>query len=69
VAPTEGAVAPLLSAGQKAYLSMPRAERVAYFASQSKRNEMVKLGYWPQPVRLEWKGGKPSDNRVGPECR
>jgi hypothetical protein len=59
VSPREGAVVPTLSDGQKAYLQMPRKERVKYFADSGRRREMVKLGYYPKPVRLEWKGGAP----------
>lgn len=59
VSPQNGAVVPTLSAGQKAYVQMPRKERVKYFADSQKRKEMVKLGYYPEKVRLEWKGGAP----------
>ncbi len=59
VSPENGATMPTLSDGQKAYLHMPRAERVEYFASKSKRKEMKALGYYPQPIVLAWKGGRP----------
>ena len=61
VAPAEGAIVPLLSEGQKAYVNMPRAERIAYFANQKKRLEMKALGYYPLSVSLECKcaGGAP----------
>ena len=57
VSPRDGATVPTLSDGQKAYLSMPRAERIEYFADQKKRLEMQKLGFYPQPVKLAWNGG------------
>lgn len=59
VSPRDGAVVPTLSDGQKAFLSMPRKERVAYFASKECRRKMVGLGWYPKPVRLEWSGGAP----------
>ena len=59
VSPQNGAVVPTLSAGQKAYVQMPRKERVKYFADSQKRKEMVALGYYPEKVRLAWKGGAP----------
>ena len=55
VSPRDGAVVPTLSDGQKAFLSMPRKERVAYFASKECRRKMVGLGWYPKPVRLEWR--------------
>ena len=57
LSPQDGATVPTLSDGQKAYLSMPRAERIAFFADEKKRLEMQKLGYYPQPVKLAWDGG------------
>ncbi len=57
VSPMDGATLPTLSAGQKAYVEMPRKARVAYFADREKRAEMKALGYYPQPIRLAWKGG------------
>ena len=53
--PSEGETVPLLSEGQKAYLTMPRKERVAYFANQKSRDKMKALGYYPQSVRLSWR--------------
>ncbi len=55
-APADRATVPTLSEGQKAYLAMPRKERVAYFADEAKRREMKKLGYYPQPLTLSWEG-------------
>jgi len=55
--PTDGATVPTLSDGQKAYLAMPRAERVAYFADYAKRDEMCKLTGCPRPVRIAWQDG------------
>lgn len=59
VAPQDGAIVPTLSDGQKAYLTMPRDERVAFFANPAKRLGMKLLGFYPKPVRLEWTGGAP----------
>ena len=56
VAPADKSVAPLLSDGQKAYIRMPRGERIAYFADADKRKEMHDLGYYPLTVTLKWKG-------------
>ena len=55
-APADKATVPTLSEGQKAYVSMPRTERIAYFASDSKRKKMRALGYYPQPLTLAWEG-------------
>ena len=54
VSPAGGVPVPTLSEGQKAYLAMPRAERVAYFANADRRAEMKALGYYPLPTRIEW---------------
>ena len=54
--PTEGAVVPLLSEGQKAYVQMPRKERVAFFANAEKRKEMRDLGFYPLTVKFAWQG-------------
>ena len=53
-APVNGAQVSLLNAGQKAFLNMPRAERVAFFADPAKRKQLKKNGYYPEPVRLKW---------------
>ena len=55
-APADKALVPLLSDGQKAYVHMPRGERIAYFANADKRTEMNALGYYPLTVILQWKG-------------
>ena len=62
VSPQNGATVPTLSDGQKAYLTMPRKERVAYFANHAKRQEMKALGYYPQPITLAWKDGAAGAN-------
>ena len=54
LAPAEGETVPLLSDGQKARLSAPRAERVAKFADPAERAAMKKLGYVPLPAKLRW---------------
>ena len=53
--PREGATVPLLNEKHKAYLDMPRAERIAFFADAEKRKQLVKAGYWPRPVYFHWK--------------
>lgn len=60
-APEEGAVMPLLNAGQKAYLTMPREERVKFFADSKKRKELVKCGHHPLPVTLAWQSDAPAN--------
>ena len=57
VEPKGGACVPTLSVGQKAYLKMPREERIACFADYAKRDEMCKLTGCPQPVSISWQGG------------
>ena len=54
LAPAEGAVVPTLSEGQKAYLTLPRAERVKKFADPKYRPQMRALGYYPLPLELSW---------------
>ncbi len=55
VKPENGSVLPLLNKQQKAYLAMPRAERIAFFADAEHRRELVKAGYLPLPVEFSWK--------------
>jgi len=53
VAPSwDGSTVPLLSDAQKAYLDLPRAERVAKFRDPAFRAEMKALG--DKPLRVEW---------------
>ncbi len=54
VSPESGVPVPTLSEGQKAYLTMPRKERVAYFGNQKSRDKMKALGYYPLPTRIAW---------------
>ena len=54
VSPRDGATVPTLREGQKAYLKMPRKERVAFFADPKRREEMKALGYYPEPTELVW---------------
>lgn len=54
VAPADGTVVPTLGYGQKAFLAMPRDDRLKYFADQNRRAELKELGCWPKPVRLIW---------------
>ena len=76
VAPEKGAVVPLLTSAQKAYLTLPRAERREKFADGHFRDkemgrpaEVVAGGrhdretYWPKTVRLVW-----DSTKDGVEC-
>ena len=54
VEPAEGAVVPLLSEEQKAYLDLPREERIAIFSDVEGRKRLQSYGWHPQRVRLEW---------------
>ena len=60
-APAEGAVVPLLSAGQKAFFDAPAAERRARFRDPVWRRAATRPGYRPQPVRLEWEWTSDAD--------
>ena len=55
IEPSQGAVVPLLSADQKTYLSMCRAERREQFAYLGARQRLAEFGGNPQPVRLRWR--------------
>ena len=61
LAPSEGAVVPTLGDGQKAYLALPRAERVKKFADPKYRAKMRSLGYYPKPLKLAWTNAAPSE--------
>ena len=63
--PRDGATVPLLNDKHKAFLAMPREERIAYFADAEKRKQLVKAGYWPLPVGFAWT----SDAAVGTKFR
>ena len=65
--PAEGAVVPILTDAQKAYLALPTAERREKFANQTFRSKVMGLpaeklpgeakareAYWPKTVRLAW---------------
>ncbi len=56
VLPKEGATVPLLSAEQKAYLDLPRDERVRRFADPVCRETLRSYGWRPQEVVLAWAG-------------
>ncbi len=57
--PAENAVVPTLSDGQKAYLTLPRAERIKKFADAKYRPKMRALGYYPKPLELSWTNAAP----------
>ena len=61
LAPSEGAVVPTLGDGQKAYLALPRAERVKKFADPKYRTKMRSFGYYPKPLELAWTNAAPSE--------
>ena len=63
VAPENGAVVALLSAEQKAYLDLPREERIAIFADAEGRQRLQSYGWHPQRVRLQWDWNPPGDAR------
>ena len=77
VAPAPGSTVPLLTDSQKAYLTLPTAERREKFASSSFRKKKMGLpaekvpgeekareAYWPKTVRLAWKGAEGVEYRV-----
>lgn len=51
-----GRAVPLLNEGQKAYLALPRAERVKRFADKGERLKLKALGDKPQKVWVDWEG-------------
>ena len=56
LAPARGAAVPLLNASQKAFLALPRAERIALFTDAEARKKLRReAGDRPLPVRLTWK--------------
>ena len=55
VSPADKAVVPLLSAEQKAYLAMGRAERRVQYADYAARKKIAKFGDRPQKVTLDWR--------------
>ena len=60
VAPQDGATVPLLNAAQKAFVTLPRAERIAFFADAEKRKQLVKdAGWLPLPVGFAWTSDAP----------
>lgn len=59
-APQDGATVPLLNAAQKAFVTLPRAERIAFFADAEKRKQLVKdAGWLPLPVGFAWTSDAP----------
>ena len=54
VSPKDGATVPILTADMKAYLALPRAERVAQFADPAARKRIAKFGDRPPKTRLAW---------------
>ena len=64
VMPAKGAMVPLLSARQKAYLALPRDERRKWLVDEARRKEMTALGWLPQPVELRWRSSGAVDIKV-----
>lgn len=70
LAPNDGAVVPTHTARQKAYLALPREERIAKFADRDFRRTLGeseipgRRGWWPQPLALSWTGAAPGEVRV-----
>ena len=65
VEPADGTVVPLLTEAQKAYVCLPRAERIKKFADEhfrqkemglpvEKAGEDERRAYWPKTVKLAW---------------
>ncbi len=53
--PAEGDTVSLLNDSHKAYLALPRQERIAFFADPAKRQRLAEnAGHWPQPVDFAW---------------
>jgi len=64
VSPRDGATVPLLNDKHKAFLDMPRAERIKFFADAEKRKQLIKAGHWPRPVYFAWKvTGAPGETK------
>ena len=58
VSPKDGAVVPLQSEKQKAFMAMGREERAKFFDDAQPKMEREIKGYRsePRPVVLEWRG-------------
>ena len=54
VSPTDGNVVPLMSSGQREFLSLDSAGRRALFETESGRKHLAELRDRPLPVRLGW---------------
>ncbi len=53
--PAAGDTVSLLNDSHKAYLALPRRERIAFFADPAKREQLARdAGHWPQPVDFAW---------------
>ena len=54
--PESGATVPLLNRAQKAFVTMPHKERIAFFADAEKRKKLAaETGWLPLPVKFAWK--------------
>ena len=64
VSPKEGTTVSILTADMKAYLALPRAERVKKFADATERKRIVKFGDRPQKTLLSWTCTEPAATGV-----
>ena len=54
LSPASGETVPLLDAAKKAFLALPREDRVAAMRDEDARAALARAGHWPLPVRLAW---------------
>ncbi|MBM4143381.1 MAG: tyrosine-protein phosphatase [Lentisphaerae bacterium] len=53
--PAAGETVSLLNPAHKAYLALPRQERIAFFADPARRGQLaMDAGHWPRPVDFAW---------------
>ncbi len=62
VSPRPGAVVPTLNPTQKAYLKMPREERIKFFVSEEQRKKLRQGGFYPLTVKLQWTCGNTAEH-------
>ncbi len=61
-APAEGSTLSLMNEQQRAYVLMPREERIPYFADEEKRLEMQSAGYHPLAIKFAWEDTAEAEN-------
>lgn len=63
--PTDGSVVPTHTDRQKAFLALPREERIVKFADRDFRRQLGeseiagRRAWWPKPLALAWQGAAP----------